>query len=176
MVVFFYCHVSFPGCSSSHVAVTSWKFTNRHFLSSVREKLWTPFRECRNLSCLDQWHAEIAWQQQSPWHLDSMRVRSWVWSWRMGMWMVSRFVRGWVSWHLRLRGVITFLVIYIVFFSRNSLAGKSSEMFLFKLGGVFALVFFEQKTQLVGLGWLVVWDSTLRVPKKVTVPCTHTIS
>ena len=49
-------------------------------------------------------------------------------------------------------------------------------MFLFKLGGVPALVLFEQKTQLVGLGWLVVWDSTLRVPKKVTVPCTHTIS
>ena len=49
-------------------------------------------------------------------------------------------------------------------------------MFLFKLGGVFALVLFEQKTQLVGLGWLVVWDSTLRVPKTVTVPCTHTIS
>ena len=73
------------------------------------------------------------------------------------------------------RGYHLFGDIYS-FFSRNSLAGKSSEMFLFKLGGVFALVFFEQKTQLVGLGWLVVWDSTLRVPKKVTVPCTHTIS
>ena len=70
--------------------------------------------------------------------------------WGMGM-------VGWGLWGVGFPGTFR-LRLFGDSFVFEIRAGKSSEMFLFKLGGT-CTIYIWTKIQLVGLGRLVVWDS-----------------